>query len=124
MIQLDHVLIACPRGSEAEARSFYGDLLGLDEIEKPEPLRLRGGCWFNVGAHQLHLGVEDPFTPAKKAHPAFGVDDCARLFEMITAMGYGCRWDYELPGVIRFYSDDPWGNRLEFIQLTEPPALA
>jgi catechol 2,3-dioxygenase-like lactoylglutathione lyase family enzyme len=72
-IRLDHVQIAAPPGCEAEARRFFGDLLGLPEIEKPEPLRKRGGVWFAVGNHQLHVGVESEFAPAHKAHPAFAL---------------------------------------------------
>jgi len=116
IVDLNHVQLACPKGSEEEARAFYGRLLGLKEIEKPEPLRPRGGCWFQVGSRQLHLGVEEPFAPAKKAHPAFAVDDVDSLKNKLEAAGHPCQWDEALPGVKRFYSADPWGNRLEFLQ--------
>jgi catechol 2,3-dioxygenase-like lactoylglutathione lyase family enzyme len=114
---IDHVQIAAPKGCEADARSFFGGLLGLEEIEKPEPLRSRGGCWFRVGSRQLHIGVEEPFHPAGKAHPAFAVSDIDALFAVLEAGGVACAWDEALGGVRRFYADDPWGNRLEF---TEP----
>jgi catechol 2,3-dioxygenase-like lactoylglutathione lyase family enzyme len=117
VIDIDHVQIAAPKACEEEARRFFGGLLGLDEIEKPEPLRSRGGCWFRVGARQLHIGVEEPFHPAAKAHPAFAVCDIENLFGVLEAAGVKCGWDETLGGVRRFFASDPWGNRLEF---TEP----
>jgi len=116
VIGLDHVQLACPSGVEATARAFYGGLLGLLEIEKPEPLRSRGGCWFWAGSHQLHLGVEEPFRPAAKAHPALLVDNAQAVFEKLQQAGVPCAWDTALPDVVRFYAADPWGNRLELIQ--------
>jgi catechol 2,3-dioxygenase-like lactoylglutathione lyase family enzyme len=117
LIDIDHVQIAAPKGCETEARRFFGCLLGLEEIEKPEPLRARGGCWFKIGSRQLHIGVEEDFQSASKAHPAFAVDDIEALFVVIGAAGVKCAWDEALAGVRRFYALDPWGNRLEF---TEP----
>jgi len=114
---IDHVQIAAPKGCEADARRFFVDLLGLTEIEKPEPLRSRGGCWFEVGSRQLHIGVEDPFQPAAKAHPAFAVSDIDALFTTLDSAGVKCDWDEAVAGLRRFYARDPWGNRLEF---TEP----
>jgi catechol 2,3-dioxygenase-like lactoylglutathione lyase family enzyme len=111
---LDHVQLACPRGGEDEARRFSGDLLGLREIEKPEPLRSRGGVWFECGPQQLHLGVEDPFAPARKAHPALRVESPAALKELAERLGE-VRWDEDLPGFKRFYVDDPFGNRIELL---------
>lgn len=116
VIDLDHVQIAGPKGCEAAARRFFGELLGMAEIEKPEPLRSRGGCWFEVGSRQLHIGVEDPFRPARKAHPAFVVDDADALFGKLTAAGVECNWDDAVADVKRFFAFDPWGNRLEFTQ--------
>lgn len=116
VIDLDHIQLACPVGAEAAARAFFGGLLELEEIPKPEPLASRGGCWFRVGARQLHLGVEEPFRPATKAHPALVVDDAAALFERLSAAGVVCDWDDALPGINRFYAKDPWGNRIEFIE--------
>ena len=117
-MRLDHVQVAAPRGCEPEARAFYGGALGLRELEKPEQLRGRGGVWFALdGDQELHVGVEAGFAPARKAHPAFAVDDldalAARLGEV--------QWDDSLPGVRRFYADDPFGNRIE---LMEPDASA
>ncbi len=113
---IDHVQIAAPRGCEAEARRFFGQLLGLEEIEKPERLNRRGGCWFWIGSRQLHIGVEDDFRPALKAHPAFSVADVDGLFATLTRAGITCYRDGLRPDVKRFYANDPWGNRLEFTQ--------
>ncbi|HEX4627081.1 MAG TPA: VOC family protein [Solirubrobacteraceae bacterium] len=114
---LDHVQLAAPPGCEADARRFFGDLVGLEELEKPEPLRAGGGAWFRVGAQQLHVGVAEPFAPARKAHPALRVrpDALDDLAERLTAAGVEVRWDDALPGARRFYANDPWGNRLEFV---------
>lgn len=118
IIALDHVQIAAPTGCEGEARRFYGEVLGLDELEKPEPLRGRGGVWFACGNQQLHIGVARDFTPALKAHPALKVGDSgalARLAERLEADGADVRWDGSIPQISRFYTDDPWGNRLELL---------
>ena len=117
---IDHVQIAAPKECEEQARSFFGGLLGLDEIEKPEPLRFRGGCWFRVGSRQLHIGVEERFQPAAKAHPAFAVRDIESLFARLQTAGIECSWDGTLGGVRRFYARDPWGNRLEFTEPAHP----
>jgi catechol 2,3-dioxygenase-like lactoylglutathione lyase family enzyme len=117
---LDHVQIAAPAGCEDEARRFFGALLGLPELEKPEPLASRGGAWFRIGAQELHVGVEAEFEPARKAHPAFAVDDVEALATRLEAAGVDVRWGGDLPGVRRFYAGDPWGNRLEFLQRTRP----
>jgi catechol 2,3-dioxygenase-like lactoylglutathione lyase family enzyme len=116
-VRLDHVQLAAPTDCEPEARRFFGGLLGLTEIEKPEPLQARGGVWFAVGSQQLHIGVESEFSPARKAHPAFRVNesDLHRLAETLTAAGEVVTWDYALPGVRRFYTTDPWGNRIEWL---------
>ncbi|HEV3480970.1 MAG TPA: VOC family protein [Candidatus Acidoferrales bacterium] len=115
--EIDHVQLAAPKGCEAEARNFFGRLLELEEIQKPEPLRSRGGCWFKLGSAQLHIGVEEAFRPATKAHPAFAANDIDALFAVLKKAGVLCVWDDSLEGVRRFYANDPWGNRLEF---TEP----
>lgn len=113
---LDHVQIAMPRGGEAAARAFYTGLLGLPEIPKPQPLAARGGLWLQVGATQVHLGVDANFQPAQKAHPAFWVTDLESLRGRLSAAGVPVIPDEEVPGVQRFYAADPFGNRLEFIQ--------
>jgi len=114
---LDHVQVAIPRGAEDTARAFYAGLLGMAELPKPAALAGRGGCWFISGSAVLHLGVEEPFGPARKAHPAFLVSDLAGLQAVLAAAGYDCaRSDGELPGVRRFHTADPFGNRIEFQQ--------
>jgi catechol 2,3-dioxygenase-like lactoylglutathione lyase family enzyme len=113
-VKLDHVQVAGPPGCEAEARGFYGRLLGLRELEKPAALAARGGVWFE----QLHVGVEQDFAPARKAHPALAVGDpvqLSALAERLTGAGVPVTWDTEIPGVDRFYTEDPWGNRLELL---------
>lgn len=114
---LDHVQVAIPRGGEDVARAFYGQLLGMTEVPKPPQLAARGGCWFGSAAAVVHLGVEEPFSPARKAHPAFLVDDLDALHERVADAGYECvRTDNEIPGVRRFHTSDPFGNRVEFQQ--------
>jgi catechol 2,3-dioxygenase-like lactoylglutathione lyase family enzyme len=117
ILGLDHVQLAAPPGCEAAARRFFAELLGLEEIEKPEPLRSRGGVWFRLGSQQLHIGVEDPFAPARKAHPAFRVrlEDIDRLAETLAPAGEQVEWDDALANVRRFYTTDPWGNRIEIV---------
>jgi ribosomal protein S18 acetylase RimI-like enzyme len=110
---VDHVQVAAPPGGESAARAFYGELLGLPELLKPERLRARGGAWFALGDQQLHVGIEEPFTPARKAHPALAVarpGDLRALAERIEAAGHGVQWDGP-----RIYVEDPFGNRLELL---------
>ncbi len=85
---LDHVQLSMPAGGEDEARRFYRDTLGIPEAPKPPDLAKRGGCWFEHGGLKVHLGVEAGFRPAKKAHPAFLVEDLAALKSALTAAGY------------------------------------
>ena len=113
---LDHLQIAMPGGEEAAARHFYGELLGLREIRKPEVLAGRGGCWFEGQGIQIHLGVEAEFQPAKKAHPAFLVKDLEALRTRLEAANVRVTPDDTLPEVRRVYAADPFGNRIEFIQ--------
>jgi catechol 2,3-dioxygenase-like lactoylglutathione lyase family enzyme len=117
ILGLDHVQLAGPPGCEAAAREFYGRLLGLEEIPKPESLEARGGVWFRLGEQALHIGVDAAFVPARKAHPALRVadDELAMLADRLRAAGAAVTWDGELPGVRRFYTADPWGNRLELL---------
>ena len=109
--------VAAPPGCEDAARRFYGELLGLAELEKPEALRGRGGAWFACGAQQLHVGVAEGFAPATKAHPALGSAPRTSnaLAERLAAAGSPVEWDEAIPGVRRFYTADPWGNRIELI---------
>jgi ribosomal protein S18 acetylase RimI-like enzyme len=110
---VDHVQVAAPPGGEDDARAFYGDLLGLAELPKPERLRPRGGVWFAVGDEQLHVGIEEPFAPARKAHPALAVPragDLRALADRVAAAGHEVQWDGP-----RFYVADPFGNRVELL---------
>ena len=115
-MRLDHIQLAMPPGSEERARAFYATLLGLEEEAKPEPLCARGGCWFRRGALIVHLGVESEFIAQRKAHPAFLVDDLDVLARTLESAGHPVEWDTALPDRTRFYSADPFGNRLEFMQ--------
>jgi len=113
---LDHIQIAAPPGCEEAAKEFFGAILGLREIEKPEALRSRGGCWFECGSQQLHVGVEQDFRPAKKAHPAFVAADLDELRRELLARGCKVVEDASIPEARRFFTDDPWGNRLEIVE--------
>jgi catechol 2,3-dioxygenase-like lactoylglutathione lyase family enzyme len=113
---IDHVQLAAPAGCEDAARRFFGELLGLEELEKPEPLRARGGVWFRVGAQQLHVGVETDFSPARKAHPAFSVSDYDGLQNRLRAAGVEITDDDSIPGLRRCYIADPWENRIELVE--------
>lgn len=115
LVALDHVQLALPPGCEAQARAFYAGLLGLAEVAKPTPLAARGGVWFEASGIRLHLGAEDPFRPARKAHPAFRVAGLEALRARLEAAGIVIEDDDALPGELRFYAADPFGNRLEFM---------
>ena len=142
--QLHHVQLAIPKGGEPDARAFFGEILGLVEIDKPPALAARGGCWFRspaagpndgargtatrargmatdtrgaaAGGLELHLGVEEPFRPARKAHPGILVEDLDDLVRRLTEAGYQAEPDELFPGYRRVYSFDPFGNRLEFLE--------
>ena len=113
---IHHVQLACPAGSEDRSRAFYAGLLGLAEIEKPPALARRGGCWFRGHGIELHLGVDNDFRPAGKAHPALLVTGIQEWAARIMAAGYPASFDDEFPGMRRFYTADPHGNRLEFLE--------
>jgi catechol 2,3-dioxygenase-like lactoylglutathione lyase family enzyme len=115
-LALDHLQLAMPRGREAEARAFYGDILGLKELTKPPNLAVRGGVWFALGTQQFHLGVEQDFHPAKKAHPAFLAENLEDLRDRLQTRGFAPYEDEPLVGYDRFYVADPFGNRLEFLR--------
>jgi catechol 2,3-dioxygenase-like lactoylglutathione lyase family enzyme len=117
---IDHVQIACPPGSEDVLRGYYADLLGLAEKPKPPILAARGGCWFAGHGIELHLGVEEDFRPARKAHPGLVWPDLDRLAARLVAAGYEVIWadPAEIAGVRRFHTYDPHGNRLEFLTRT------
>ncbi|MFB6815980.1 VOC family protein [Streptomyces sp. NPDC056347] len=113
---LDHVQLAAPAGSEDALRAYYAGVLGMTEIPKPPALAARGGCWFRAGPVQLHLGVEQDFRPARKAHPGLRVTAIGAFAARLADHGAEVHWDDRLPGHRRFYSEDPVGNRLEFLE--------
>lgn len=114
---LDHIQLAMPPSRETEARAFYGTVLGISEVSKPPNLATRGGCWFERGALKVHLGVEADFRPARKAHPAFIVEDLAGLSAKLVNAGHPVKSDEPLEGYTRVYVDDPFGNRIELMEV-------
>ena len=110
-----HVQLAITPGGESAARAFYSDVLGLRELEKPESLRDRGGVWFQCGMQEIHCGIEEPVAPTRR-HPAFLVDSLDTLKARLESAGIATETDRQLPGFRRFYSLDPFGNRLEFLE--------
>jgi catechol 2,3-dioxygenase-like lactoylglutathione lyase family enzyme len=115
---IDHVQLAMPAGQEETARKFYVELLAMREIPKPAELLKRGGCWFESGPVQVHLGVEKDFRPAKKAHPALKCTNYDGLVAKLQAAGVEVTESADIPGVRRCHANDPFGNRIEFISLT------
>lgn len=116
VVGLEHINLLMPEGREADARAFYGVLLELTEIRKPEGLRVKHGCWFALGEQVLHLGAVIDFVPAERAHPAFLVADLEAARQAFQNAQVEVRPDTKVPHVRRFYVSDPFGNRLEFIQ--------
>ena len=119
IVKLDHVQIAAPRECQDQLRAFYGDGLGLMEIEKPEPLRSRGGLWFSCGNMEMHIGIDDPppINRTSRRHVAFETDDLEAMRERLTARGCEIEEDQApIPAYSRFYTRDPAGNRVEILQ--------
>ena len=115
MLSIDHIQLAMPPGGEEAARAFFVGVLGMAEEMKPEALAGRGGCWFRGGRVHLHCGVESPFQPQRKAHAAILAEDLDGLAAKLAAANCPVRWDETVKDRRRFYTDDPFGNRLEFI---------
>jgi catechol 2,3-dioxygenase-like lactoylglutathione lyase family enzyme len=113
---IEHVQLAMPAGGEPKAREFYGQLLGIPEIKKPDILAQRGGCWFENGDLKIHLGVDSDFRPSRKAHPGLLVDQLGSLISKLSVAGYQVREDSAMPGYQRAYVDDPFGNRIELME--------
>ncbi|MFB7911037.1 glyoxalase [Kitasatospora sp. NPDC059146] len=115
---LDHVQLSAPPGSEPLLRAFYGDVLQMAEIPKPQPLTGRGGCWFAAdgGRVRLYLGIEERFRPSVKAHPGMAVCEIEDFAERLAGLGAQVVWDDSLPPRRRFYTTDPVGNLLEFVE--------
>lgn len=116
IVGLHHIQLAMPKGGEDLALGFYRDVLGLPQVAKPAELAGRGGVWFEQGTLRLHLGVEDGFRPARKAHPAFQVSDLTALITHLKAHAIEVRPDNNLAGFHRVFVDDPFGNRIELLQ--------
>ncbi|MDQ8188361.1 hypothetical protein [Pelagicoccus sp. SDUM812002] len=115
-MKLDHIQLAMPEGEEEKARSFFSGILGMVEDEKPYPLNERGGCWFRKGGVILHIGVDKNYSPQKKAHPAFVVPNLNELEKKLKEKDFEAVWDGALQHRTRFYSSDPFGNRIEFMK--------
>jgi len=115
-MRLHHVQLAIPAGSEAICRAFYCGVLGWIELDKPPELARRGGLWLKAGEDELHLGVEEDFRPARKAHPAFVARELDQLADRLRAANAPVEFDDKIPGVRRFYTADAVGNRLEFME--------
>jgi catechol 2,3-dioxygenase-like lactoylglutathione lyase family enzyme len=109
---IDHVQLAMPVGREDVAREFYAGVLGIPEVPKPAALAVRGGCWFESGAVRVHVGAEEDFRPARKAHPALVVADLPAVVERL---GLDVTWADDAPGIVRCHVADPFGNRIELI---------
>jgi len=116
IVAIDHVQLAMPAGEEGKARAFYNGLLGLTEVTKPAELAKRGGACFEAGSVKVHLGVENEFVPARKAHPAFLVEGLGRLVEVLERRGHSVTHDVPLEGYDRVYVTDVFGNRIEFLE--------
>ena len=116
ILSLHHIQLAMPRGGESRARVFYGGILGFEEVQKPPELAKRGGAWFRAGSAEVHLGVDDDFHPAKKAHPALLVDDLESLRQACEEAGHPTEPGDPLEGYVRADVHDPFGNRIELLQ--------
>lgn len=114
--RIDHIQLSAPKGSEELAIKFYRDILGFEEVEKPEALKPNGGVWFRNGEISVHIGIEEQFTPMKKAHPAFDVSGIDALHTHLENAGISTKWDSKLPNAKRFYVKDPFSNRIEFLE--------
>lgn len=113
---LDHVQVCAPRGCEAAARAFFTGLLGLPELRKPAPLVANGGAWFALpDGRQVHVGVEEPFAPARKAHACLRCASLDAVAAHLTAAGAAFELDDRL-AERRLYLPDPWGNRWEIVE--------
>jgi catechol 2,3-dioxygenase-like lactoylglutathione lyase family enzyme len=119
IVGIDHVQLAMPAGGEDAARRFYRDVLGMEEIPQPAALARRGGAWFRRGDVELHLGVEADFRPARKAHPALRVDGLTALIVRCVNAGFPVERDVPLPGIERVKVADPFGNRIELVEVRD-----
>lgn len=117
IIGLHHAQITIPKGKEAEGKAFYCDLLGLQEVDKPDALKGRGGFWLSTGQQEVHVGTEDGFDRlSTKAHLAYQVEDLRYFRERLGKSGVDILEAVPIPGFARFEFRDPFGNRVEMIQ--------
>ncbi|MEH7124390.1 VOC family protein [Bacillus sp. JJ1532] len=116
---IDHIQLAAPKGCEEQARLFFGEILGLEEIPKPENLQKRGGCWFLCGNQEIHIGVQEEFLPAKKAHPGLVVENLEGLRKELENKKIMIKEEPPIEGRNRFFVDDPFGNRIEFLEFVK-----
>ncbi|MCG3087638.1 VOC family protein [Sporosarcina cyprini] len=116
LLGIDHVQLAAPPQSEEKARHFYGNLLGMEEIPKPSNLQGRGGCWFRCGSQEVHVGIQENFMPAQKAHPGFTVRALDELRARLQEAGCPVKEEPPIEGRSRFFTEDPFGNRIEFLE--------
>ncbi len=116
---IDHVQLAAPSGCEEKAREFYGEILGLVELKKPQSLQGRGGCWFQCGIQEIHIGVQEDFIPATKAHPGIIIENIEEFKRYLANHGIASKEDTPIGGRERVFVDDPFGNRLEFIEFAK-----
>lgn len=116
LVRVHHVQLSIPPGGEPACREFWGEALGMRELTKPPVLAARGGCWFGADGLEVHLGVEENFAPARKAHPGLMVTGLEGLAQRLEARGIAVQWDENFPGYQRFHTSDPFGNRLEFLE--------
>jgi catechol 2,3-dioxygenase-like lactoylglutathione lyase family enzyme len=117
-LELDHVQIAIPKGGEEDGRAFFVELLGLVELPKPREMAVRGGCWFAAADRQIHLGVDADFRAARKAHVALNTTGLDELRARLERAGYVTKEDSDFEGRRRFFTHDPFGNRIEFMDRT------
>jgi len=115
-VGLDHVQLAMPDGGEEAAEAFYSGVLGIPRVPKPAVLAARGGCWFERPGLRVHLGVEEGFRPAHKAHPALAVTGLDAFVAGLRARGVEVRPGDGVEGMAQAYVDDPFGNRIELIE--------
>lgn len=113
---IDHIQMTMPKGEENKAREFYGNVLGLKEISKPENLRGRGGCWFICGNQEIHMSVQEDHIPPKKAHPGLIVKNSEKLRQKLISLNLVIKEEPPIEGRTRFFVNDPFGNRIEFIE--------
>ncbi|WP_175772840.1 glyoxalase [Paraburkholderia phenazinium] len=121
VIGIDHVQLAMPAGGEDNARRFFSEILGLQELPKPADTAGRGGLWYQCGPMQLHLGVQKEFAPALKAHPGLLVDRLEPIVEALKSAGYALSTDVPIKGFSRIFTNDPFGNRIELLERVAEP---